>query len=343
MIDACALTLAVCLAPLIAPDDAPGVVPGAVACAAKLEIRSTPIVDMYFYVRWLASNSTAAPADVAGLDRAVEAATSLQQELGTTLGWGPLEGLLGACATAKDVRTAFAGASETLELRSGKKVELRKGAVRLAEALEPSEAAYLEKIWPAHQSEIRRAESEIATGFQPKAAQCLDYVAKHLSLTVPEDALAVGLVCEAPAPGAVTQRDDHDRGISFVAVHGVAGTQLFETILHETMHTLDLATKSGSVLDDLRARLEKAGITRQDREWRDVPHTMMFVQAGETIRRLVDPKHEHYGVVAGYYPKVKMVADIERPIWIEYLDGKLKREEATEKIVAAIVAAKPPR
>jgi hypothetical protein len=90
------------------------------------------------------------------------------------------------------------------------------------------------------------------------------------------------------------------------------------------------------VLDLLRARLEKAGFTRRDKEWREVPHTLMFVQAGETIRRVVDPKHEPYGVVAKYYDKVRPIADVEIPAWTAYLDGKTTREEAVEKILAAV-------
>ena len=98
-----------------------------------------------------------------------------------------------------------------------------------------------------------------------------------------------------------------------------------------------------SVLDLLRARLERAGFSRRDPEWRNVPHTLMFVQAGETIRRIVDPKHEHYGVTAKYYDKVRAIADVELAAWTAYLDGKTSREAALEKILASIRDAKSPR
>jgi len=90
------------------------------------------------------------------------------------------------------------------------------------------------------------------------------------------------------------------------------------------------------VLEQLRARLEKQGYTRRHRELRDVPHTLMFVQAGETVRRLIDHAHQHYGVVAGYYPKVERVAAIELPIWKDHLDGKLTREQALERIITEV-------
>jgi hypothetical protein len=98
-----------------------------------------------------------------------------------------------------------------------------------------------------------------------------------------------------------------------------------------------------SVLDLLRARLEKAGFTRRDPDWRNVPHTLMFVQAGETIRRIVDPKHEHYGVTAKYYDKVRAIADVELREWTAYLDGKVSRDAALEKILASVRDAKSPR
>jgi hypothetical protein len=308
-----------------------------------IEIRASPIVDLYFFARGLASSGSASIPDVAGSEKAIAAALDLQRELGSGLAWGPIDGLIGECTTGKELRVACGRARETLALRSGKTLELRTAALRFADALEAIEPVFLEKIWPAHLAEIHRVEEEITARFEPKEAECIAYVAKHFQLDVPKDPLRVRLVYEGPPLGAVTQRDDDGRGVSFVAVHGAAGTQLFETILHETTHTLDIWTAKGSVLDDLRERLEKGGFTRQDREWRDVPHTLMFVQAGETIRRIVDPKHEHYGVVAHYYDKVKEVADIERPLWIEYLDGKLSRDEALERIARAVSAAKRPR
>lgn len=72
----------------------------------------------------------------------------------------------------------------------------------------------------------------------------------------------------------------------------------------------------------LRELLEQAGIDRNDRRHRDVPHTIMFIQAGETIRRVVDPEHEHYGNVRGYYDKVRRIADVELPLWKQATPGR---------------------
>jgi hypothetical protein len=111
----------------------------------------------------------------------------------------------------------------------------------------------------------------------------------------------------------------------------------------DTTDTRSSEDPATSVLDLLRARLEKAGFTRRDPEWRNVPHTLMFVQAGETIRRIVDSKHEHYGVTAKYYDKVRAIADVELAAWTAYLDGKTTRDAALERILASVRDAKTPR
>jgi len=306
--------------------------------AARLDLRSSPFIDLHFWVRHLAADPGGIVQAQPILD-AVAVAAELDHELGGPLAWGPIEGLFGDCRTAKDALAVLEKLPETFEARPGRNVELRQGARRLVESLAVAEPGFLETVWPEHRTAIDAARKRIEAGFSPRAEACLAYVAECLVLAPSDLAIPVHLVFDSPFPGAVTQRDDEGHGVCFVGIQGLEGTQLFEVILHEATHALDLATKEGSVLDELRSRLEQAGFTRRDREWRDVPHTLMFVQAGETIRRKVDPKHEHYGVVARYYDKVRTIADVELPAWIDHLDGKSTREEAIARIVAGAQAA----
>jgi hypothetical protein len=307
----------------------------------RLEFATRPFLDLYFHVRTLAASKDPVP-ELAGYAAAVGEARALDAELGGILGWGLFEGLLSDCSSAKEASAALAGVDESVSLRSGKTVELRAAALRLAAALEKAEPAFQERVWPEHQRAIEAARARIAQGFSGKEGECLAYVAKSLGLSLEARAIQVRLVHELPSPGAVTQRAPGG-GVCFVGVKAFEGTQLLESILHEATHVLDLATPAAaSALDTLRARLEQGGLTRADREWRDVPHTLMFVQAGETIRRLVDGKHEHYGA-SGYYAKVRAVADIELAAWKEHLDGKATRAEALERIVAGVLAARAPR
>ncbi len=314
----------------------------------RLDIATRPYLDLHFYVRTLAASKDPVP-ELAGLAPAVEAARALDAELGGPLDWGYVEGLLGDCATAKEARAALAKARESITLRSGKTVALRAAALRLAAALEQAEPAFLEKLWPEHRRAIEEVAAQIAKGFGGKESECLAYMARSLALSPEARAIPVRLVFAQPAPGAVTHASPAGTGVCFVSVQNAKGTQLLETLLHESTHALDIATpaatpvSSGGVLDELRARLEQAGFTGKDRESRDVPHTLMFVQAGETIRRLVDPQHEHYGVVAHYYDKVRTVADIELPVWKDFLDGKCTRDDALGRIVSGVVAARKPK
>jgi hypothetical protein len=314
----------------------------------RFDVAAKPYVDLYFHVRTLASSKDP-PAELGTLAPAVEAARALEAQLGGILEWGVIDGLLGECATAKQGSAALADVPESVTLRSGKQVELRAGTLKLAQALEAAEPAFLEQLWPEHKRAVDAAAASLQKDYGGKEGECLAYVAKSLALAPGPRAIPVRLVYQVPFPGAVTQISSEHAGVCFVGVHDLAGTQLCEIVLHESTHALDVATaapkdgEAGSVLDELRARLEKAGLTRKDREWRDVPHTLMFVQAGETIRRLVDGKHEHVGVVSHYYDKVRAVADLELPAWKDYLDGKATRAEALDRIVAGVQAARKPR
>jgi hypothetical protein len=114
---------------------------------------------------------------------------------------------------------------------------------------------------------------------------------------------------------------------------------LYEVILHEATHALDVATANQpTVLNELRRRLAAVGLGPRMPVMRNVVHTLFFVQAGETVRRVVDPNHAHYGDTAGYYVKVPLAVAAVRPAWVDHLDGKVSRDEALDAIVSAVVA-----
>jgi hypothetical protein len=95
-----------------------------------------------------------------------------------------------------------------------------------------------------------------------------------------------------------------------------------------------------AVLDQLRGKLQAISPPINRRDLRDVPHTLMFVHAGETVRRNIDADHRHYGDVSGYYAKVPRATNAVRGPWIDYLDGKTSRDEALERIVDALRSGK---
>jgi hypothetical protein len=143
--------------------------------------------------------------------------------------------------------------------------------------------------------------------------------------------MPVYLVAAAPFPGAFTYRGQ-EGPFSVVALEGEVSTAWLEIVIHETLHTLDLRAGEESVLGDLRSRLGKIP-GASPRQIHDFVHTVMFVQPAGTVRRVLDPSHKDYGDVAGYYPKVPRAAAVVVPAWRDYLDGKIDREAALERIV----------
>jgi hypothetical protein len=64
----------------------------------------------------------------------------------------------------------------------------------------------------------------------------------------------------------------------------------------------------------------------------DFVHTLMFAQAAGTTRAVFDPQHRDYGDLAGYYPKVPAAAAVVVPAWRSYLEGKITRDAALDRI-----------
>lgn len=313
---------------------------GAKTETTRLDYRIEPLVDLYNYVRALATHrgNPEVPAEFA---EAVAAAKKLREKLGLSiLAWGALDQKLLSCKSASDLKRAFEALPQEIPVFRGKPIAIRAEAVRFAEELVAVEAVYREKRWPTHQASIRAAMQRIESQFQPKETECLNFMIQSLDMKDPKDVVPVYLVQQASWPGAFTLKRADGGGVCFVSVGPTehTGSLLFETILHEATHALDVLTKdTGSVLIEMRQKLVAAGMSPSDRNLRNIPHTLMFIQAGETIRRMVNPRHKHYGDAAGYYEKMGRVAVVERPIWIEYLDGKLTRKEAVDGIVVALV------
>jgi hypothetical protein len=221
-------------------------------------------------------------------------------------------------------------------------VNLRAGGARIAAALALAEPAFLARepgaeTWSAHAASIAAARARWDEHVAPKERELLRYHLESLGMADPGLAIPVYLVAAAPQPGAVTHLDDQGRGVCFVSVgekSGTAGSQLFETVLHEATHALDVASQT-SVLGDLRRALEAVGVGPRERAFRDLPHTLMFVQAAESVRRQVDPGHQDYGDVSGYYGRVPR-SELVRGFWRDHLGGKLSRAEAVAGIVEGV-------
>lgn len=300
----------------------------------RLDVRINPLVDLHYLVRRSIDTPAEMP-QIAGFAEAVDAARAVQTKLGSPLYWGFLEGILAEQQTVAGLTEAFGLLPVTKQLRTGRTVPLREIALRYAEALVSVESPFGETVWPQHQAILATAAQRLADVLAPREAECLHYIMQHIGMTDPLDAIPVYLVSTAPFPGGFTHRRRGGGGVCFVSVENHGDALLCEIVLHETLHALEVATEGQpTALRQLRLQLREAGLGPNDRALRDVPHTVIFVQAAETVRRLLDPTHQHYGEICGYYAKVPAAVHAVIPAWQAYLDGKLSRSQAVERIVA---------
>lgn len=303
----------------------------ALACAqpapAPLELRVSPIIDLHFWVRKVAEQKGELPA-VSGLPEAVAAARAFQTELGPMALWGIFEGNFVGLESAADLLATAEQLPETARMFDGRTIKLREAAVRLARSYISLEKPFLETVWPRHKEAAEGLAAQLRRDLLPKAPQVYEDLARHLDVPVPSRPIPVYLTAEGPWPGAVTARARGGTGVCFVAADASKGSQLVEIVVHETVHALDVMAGEGDVLSALQKRLGP-------RDARDFPHTVMFVQAAGTVRKVLFPDHKDYGDVEGYYAKVPQASAVVVPAWRAYLAGEISRDEALNRIVAA--------
>jgi len=298
----------------------------------RLEFRTSPALELWFHVRHLAE--TSAPSPLPALAPALEAARELARELGPmSLAWGAFEGLLPGCESAADLLAAAARAPEEAQLPGGQSIALRARVQRVAAALVEAEPACAELLAEnAGTVALARASWEELVGEQERA------LFRHhqerlglagLALTIP-----VYLTAHGARPGAVTYFDEDGKGVCFVAVAGRAESELFEVVLHEATHALDLAAGKGSLLSALRDALGAAGFDQRSRPFHDLPHLLMFLQAAESVRTVLAPEHEDYGQTQGVYARMGPRAAHLRERFAEYATGKRTRAELVQAFVA---------
>ena len=302
--------------------------------AKRIEWRVRPFTDLYFFV-YKRSNPAAEPVDIEGFPRAVAAAREV------SLYSTSIELVAFQSENATQAEKAFAQFPETYKLKTGQDIRLREKAVSLAQSLAPIEKPFLEKIWPQHKRLIEEAIAKVELTFGPKEQECFDYFIRHLGMEKSELVVPVYVVAEA-SPGAFTLwGKDEKRGVCVISITALQGSYLIDAILHESIHALDLETKGeGNVIVELQRRLLKAGFAADDLVVRHGPHMLVFIQSVETVRRHIDPTYEPYDKGVFIRPAIAPLLKVERPIWTSYLDGKISRDEALNKMVDAFVKAR---
>ncbi|HEX9944403.1 MAG TPA: hypothetical protein VGG03_20530 [Thermoanaerobaculia bacterium] len=309
-----------------------------------LDLRVNPLMDLHYWVRKFGSESGELPA-VEGLPAAVAATRQAGASLGDVGLWGILVASFTEATTAEELARVAAEVPETFTLRDGRAIPLRQNLTNLAAAYQPLEKTFLATVWPRHREVAERAAATLRRELIPKAPEVYADLSHHLGVPVPRAPIPVYLVAAAPFPGAFTMRSQ-EGPCSVVALEGEPDAQWVEIVVHETIHALDVQAGQESVLADLRSRLGKVpGASPQ--EVHDFVHTVMFAQAAGTVRRVLNPAHQDYGDVKGYYRRVGRAAELVVLAWRDYLDGKTTREAALDRIVEGFgkekAAHRPPR
>jgi hypothetical protein len=323
-----------------APSDAAASDLGA---ATRLRLELDPLVELYFSVRAQAARTGAAP--LPGQEAAVGATRRIQESLGAWGGWGPLDAALLDKPSASELLQRFEELPEPMQ-RAGREVSVRDDAIALARALAEHLPVFTETLWPTRRQQLETVVERLRSSFVPEHQRALAFMMRSLRIADPTIEVPVFLVTECHPPGASTYYLGDGEPASVLGLSSLEGKGLLEeTILHEATHALDIASQGqGSVFETLREQLLERGVARRDVLFQDIPHTLMFVQAEETMRRIYDPQHLGYGNATDLYERLGNTAQVERRIWPLVLDGQIETDAALRQIVDALVppSAQPP-
>ncbi|MFL6194866.1 MAG: hypothetical protein ACJ75H_11890 [Thermoanaerobaculia bacterium] len=298
------------------------------------ELRTNPLIDLHAWMRALVYRPAERP-DIPGLEAAVQAV----RKLGSPPAWGIYDGALIEADSVEGFAKLASELPEAFEPRSGgRSMPMRAPMEETARAYAAIDPAFREKIWPEHRRRIERVEAYLRTTLLPRSREVFADLERSLDAPSPASPIPVYVVAVAPLPQAFTFRSQAGP-FSVLAFDGDPRTQWLEIVIHESIHSLDVMAGERSVLAGLRTRLEKVpGASPQ--EIHDFVHTLMFAQAAGTVRKVFDPGHKDYGDIDGYYPKVPRAAAVVVPAWREYLEGRISREAALDRIVEGFAKEK---
>lgn len=301
---------------------------------SPIGLRRSLVADQYFWLRAKALEGEA-PAPFAD---ALAAMRDLRADLAPDpTAWEDLEVPLGTVRRATELTAAYAELPVAKDV-AGKLVSFRTRALRLARAMEASEAAYRAGPFREHDAEIMRAAQELSARLLPNVETVLRSVEAEMALPGVSRPIVVTLVGDAPYPGIFAADARGHATASFVRVHGLSGGALCETVLHESLHAIDeLTVRSPTAMNMLRAALARHGIDESDPNVEMAVNTVTFAEAASLVRRFVDPKHRPLGESGFYmlFPAAPAIVDA----WNRHIDGASL--EDTADAIAKAVAGPP--
>ena len=300
---------------------------------SPIGLRRSIIADEYF---WLRAKSLEGEAPAPFKD-ALAAMSDLRADLAAdATAWEDLEVPLGSVHRPGELAQLYGNLPRTKDV-AGKPVALRARALRLAQALGDTQAAFRSGPFRDHEAEISRAAKDLSARLLPNVEKILRAI--ELDLGLPGGAtrpIVVTLVADAPYPGIFAADARGKLSASFVRVHGLEGSDLSETVLHESLHAIDeLTVRLPTAMNRLRSALARRGLDEEDSNVEMAVNTVTFAEAASLVRRFVDPAHRPLGESGFYtlYPPAPAIVDA----WNKHLAGA--SIDVTADAIAAAVAA----
>jgi len=312
---------------------APASTAAAEGVATQIELHVEPLADLWLYLRMLAESRGREPVEP-WLAEAVEPVAELGRALRAAgVGWHIVDTQLHFATTVAELRRVFTEVRSLSAAHGGDPAVVR-AIERTGALLEVASPRFREELWREHERAIAAARERLGRDLLAVEDEALGDVLRSLAMEDPGTTFHVYLTARGPFPEAVTYRAWGGVPVSFVGVLSDhhAGTLLSEIVLHESHHALEGASEGPShALARLRARLAEAGASASHRH--TIPHNLMFIQAAETVRRVLDPEHRDYGFESGYYERAAPALE-QREIWLGHLRGERTLDEALDEMAA---------
>ena len=162
-----------------------------------------------------------------------------------------------------------------------------------------------------------------------------------MNMDLEQPMVPVYLVAETLRPIASTSSARGIGVVCFVAVSSLTETDLFEIALHEAIHVLDLRSQfrtsvKPTALNQMRQKLRDVGLQPNDPLVNEIPHKIIFVQAAETVRRLIDPARDPFGPDHPFYRTEPEAGAVVLQNWKAYLDGSITLDAALNAIAEGL-------
>ena len=299
---------------------------------SPIGLRRSIIADEYFWLRAKSLEGEAPPP----FKDALAAMSELRADLAADpTAWEDLEVPLGSVHRPGELAQLYGNLPKTKDV-AGKPVALRARALRLAQALGDTQAAFRTGPFRDHETEIGRAAKDLSARLLPNVEKIIRAI--EIDLGLPGGAtrpIVVTLVGDAPYPGIFAADARGKLSASFVRVHGLEGSDLSETVLHESLHAIDeLTVRSPTAMNRLRSALARRGLDEDDSNVEMAVNTVTFAEAASLVRRFVDPAHRPLGE-SGFYTLYPPAPAIVKA-WNDHLAGA--SIDATADALAAAVA-----